>query len=145
MVIIFSTRNDANTKKQSDRKTVYSSIKSPQPLGHYSKAFVSWDFIFCSWQVGIDWKTNELIKWWIEEETRQACRNISYILWEYEASLKDVVKVTVYLKNIDDIEKVNDIYKDYFVLKPARSTVEVSALPKNALIEIEVIARVGNI
>ncbi|MDD3646770.1 MAG: Rid family detoxifying hydrolase [Candidatus Gracilibacteria bacterium] len=145
MVIIFSTRNDANTKKQSDRKTVYSSIKSPQPLGHYSKAFVSGDFIFCSGQVGIDGKTNELIKGGIEEETRQACRNISYILGEYEASLKDVVKVTVYLKNIDDIEKVNDIYKDYFVLKPARSTVEVSALPKNALIEIEVIARVGNI
>jgi 2-iminobutanoate/2-iminopropanoate deaminase len=83
----------------------------------------------------------ELVKWWIENETRQVCRNISYLLEENWLSLKDVVKTTIFLKNIEDFDKVNEIYKNYFLLKPARSTIEVSKLPKWALIEIEVIAK----
>lgn len=84
----------------------------------------------------------ELVWWWIELETRQVCRNISYLLSEYNLSLKDVVKTTIFLKDIKDFTTVNNIYKDYFILKPARTTLEVSALPKWALIEIEVIARI---
>jgi 2-iminobutanoate/2-iminopropanoate deaminase len=66
------------------------------------------------------------------------------VLAEYNLSLKNVVKTTVFLKNITDFEKMNDVYKDYFILKPARSTIEVSNLPKNALVEIEVIAKTNS-
>ena len=83
----------------------------------------------------------KIVEWWIESETKQVCRNLSYLLEENWLSLKDVVKTTIFLKNINDFEKVNNIYKNYFILKPARSTIEVSRLPKDALIEIEVIAK----
>ena len=82
----------------------------------------------------------ELVKWWIEEQTKQVCRNLSAVLMQQNIWLKNVIKTTIFLKNIDDFEKVNDIYKNYFILKPARSTLEVSALPKWALVEIEAIA-----
>ena len=89
----------------------------------------------------IDTNTMKLVEWWIEPETRHVCRNISYLLEENWLSLKDVVKTTIFLKNIEDFDKMNEIYKNYFVLKPARSTIEVKNLLKNALIEIEVIAK----
>jgi 2-iminobutanoate/2-iminopropanoate deaminase len=83
----------------------------------------------------------ELVSGGIEEEAKQAFRNISNLLREYSSGLKDVIKATIYLKNIEDIEIVDNIYKNYFVLKPARTIIGVSGLPKNALIEIEVIAK----
>jgi 2-iminobutanoate/2-iminopropanoate deaminase len=86
----------------------------------------------------------ELVEEDIEKQTRQVCRNIAGVLAEYNLSLKNVVKTTVYLKNMDDFKKMNNVYKDYFILKPARTTVEVSNLPKDALIEIEVIAKTNS-
>jgi 2-iminobutanoate/2-iminopropanoate deaminase len=86
----------------------------------------------------------ELVEQDIEKQTRQVCRNIAGVLAEYNLSLKNVVKTTVYLKNMDDFNKMNNVYKDYFILKPARTTIEVSNLPKNALIEIEVIAKTNS-
>lgn len=142
MSLIFSNKKEA--VELSENQTVndlFKINKSPQAIWPYSKAYFAWDLLFCSWQIALDSNTMELIKWWINNQTKQVCRNISYILDENWLSLKDVVKVTIYMTNLNDFNIVNDIYKNYFILKPARSTVEVSKLPKDALIEIEVIAK----
>lgn len=142
MVIIFSNKDNASPKMdRDDINQLFSTSKSPNTDWPYSKAYISWDLLFCSWQAWIDINTMQIVKWWIERETRQVCRNISYLLEEYWTSLKNVVKTTIYLKNMNDYETVNNIYKNYFILKPARTVVEVSKLQKWALIEIEVIAK----
>lgn len=115
----------------------------PKAIWPYSIAYKAWDLLFCSGQIPINPKTMELIDWWIDKQTIQVCRNIWEILRKYWISMKDIVKTTVFLKNLSDIEEVNNIYKDYFIMKPARSVVEVSNLPNWALIEIEAIAKVN--
>jgi 2-iminobutanoate/2-iminopropanoate deaminase len=139
--IIFSNR-DKTTEAEENwwGKTIFSTRMAPKAIWPYSLTYKAWNLIFCSWQIAIDPQTMQLVTWWIENETIQVCRNIKSILWDLWIWLKDVVKTTIFLKNIWDFEKVNNIYKDYFILKPARSTVEVSNLPRWALIEIEVIA-----
>ena len=88
------------------------------------------NLLFCSGQIGVEPETMKLVDGGIDEETRQVCRNIREVLAEHKLGLKDVVKVTVFVKNMKDFKKVNEIYKDYFIIKPARSFVEVSDLPK---------------
>ncbi len=142
MVLIFTNKDKASPKiDKEEYESLFKPSKTPAAIWPYSKAYKAWDLLFCSWQIPLDVDTMQLVKWWIEEQTKQVCRNLGHILEEYWASLKDVVKTTVFLKDINDFEKVNNIYKNYFVLKPARSTIEVSKLPKNALIEIEAIAK----
>ena len=142
MWLIFSNRKEAVELAENETvNELFSTLKAPAAIGHYSKAYFAWDLLFCSWQIGLDANTMEVVQWWIENQARQVCRNISYLLEENWLSLKDVVKTTIYLTDIDDFEKVNHIYKNYFVLKPARTTMEVSKLPKDSLIEIEVIAK----
>ena len=121
--------------------TLFSS-SSPKAIWPYSKTFKSWNLIFCSGQIALDPETMKLIEWWVEKQTEQICRNLEAVLKEHQIWLKNVIKTTIFLKNIKDFEKVNEIYKNYFILKPARSTIEVSNLPKKALIEIEAIAEV---
>lgn len=142
MPLIFSNKKEA--VELSENETVnqlFKVSKAPAAIWPYSKAYFAWDLLFCSWQLGFDANTMQLVEWWIENQTKQVCRNIWYLLEENWLSLKDVVKTTIFIKNIEDFDKVNHIYKNYFILKPARSTVEVSRLPKDALIEIEVIAK----
>lgn len=120
-------------------KQIYSK-NAPSPVGPYSQAIEANGFIFCAGQIGIDPKTGEL-KSGVEEQTRQTIENLKAVLQSAGSSLEKVVKTTIFLKNIQDFEKVNKIYAEYFgKIKPARSTVEVSNLPKGALIEIEAIA-----
>lgn len=141
MVQIFSTKSEENLKPKEVKKvTIFSTAEAPSVLGHYSKSSTAWNLVFCSWQIGIDPGTDELTPWWLEAQTRQACRNIRAVLSEHKLWLKDVVKTTIYVNDIKNVDKINDLYKDYFVLKPARTLVEVSSLPKWALIEIEAIA-----
>lgn len=142
MVLIFTNKDKASAKiDKEEYDSLFKPSKAPMAIWPYSKAYKAWELLFCSWQIPLDVNTMQLVKWWIEQQTRQVCRNLWHLLEEYWASLKDVVKTTIFLKNIEDFEKVNNIYKNYFVLKPARSTIEVSKLPKNALIEIEAIAK----
>lgn len=142
MVLIFSNRKEAVELAENETvNQLFKVSKAPAAIWPYSKAYFAWDLLFCSWQIWFDANTMKIVEWWIESETRQVCRNISYLLEENWLSLKDVVKTTIFLKYIKDFEQVNEIYKNYFILKPARSTIEVSKLPKNALIEIEVIAK----
>ncbi|HVA97064.1 MAG TPA: RidA family protein [Candidatus Acidoferrales bacterium] len=116
--------------------------KAPAAVGPYSQAIVSGGFIFCSGQIGIDPKTNELVKG-LEKQTHQVLKNLKAVLKEGNSSLDNVVKTTVYLADINDYVKMNEIYGQYFTdHKPARAAFAVANLPKSALIEIEVVAEV---
>lgn len=120
-------------------KTVFTD-KAPLPVGPYSQAIVINNLIFCSGQIGIDPKNNQLVDG-IENQTKQVLNNLKMILDESGSSIDKVIKTTIFLKDINQFQIVNKIYEDFFKdHKPARSTVEVSNLPKGALIEIELIA-----
>lgn len=117
---------------------------APKAVGPYSQAIVSNGFIFCSGQIGLDPKTNELLEG-IESQTHQVLKNLKEVLESGNSSLEKVVKTTVYLADIKDYIKMNEIYGLYFrEHKPARAAFAVAHLPKDALIEIEVVAEVNN-
>ena len=114
--------------------------KAPAAIGPYSQAVLCDKTLFTSGQLGIDPKNGVLMEG-IEAQTQQALENLSQILLETKMSIHNVAKVTIFLQSMKDFQKVNDIYAQFFGdHKPARSTIEVSALPKSALIEIEAIA-----
>ncbi|MCX8083120.1 MAG: RidA family protein [bacterium] len=120
-------------------KTI-STDKAPWAIGPYSQAIVADKFIFLSGQIPLDPLTNQIVKGDITIQTQQVIQNIIVILKEAGCGIENIVKTTVYLKNINDFEKMNLVYASFFKHKPARSTVEVSGLPKGALIEIDCIA-----
>lgn len=113
---------------------------APVAVGPYSQAVVVNDFIFCSGQIGIDPKTGNLVNG-IENQIKQALKNLRVILKAAGSDTKYVVKTTVFLKNMTDYLLFNQLYAKFFMdHKPARAAVEISNLPKGALIEIEAIA-----
>ena len=118
--------------------------KAPEPVGPYSQAVKISDFdeiIFLSGQIPIDPETGDLIENDIKTATKQTIENLKAVLHESGASLDDVVKVQVYLKNLDDFGDMNEVYQDYFGdSKPARAAVEVSKIGLDAIIEIDAIA-----
>jgi len=117
------------------------SNKVPEAIGPYSQAIASGKLIFLSGQLGLSKKTGSLVDGGVQKQTKQAFKNVEYILNEAGLNLQSVIKVTVYLKNINDFETVNDVYLEQFSQPyPARSTFAVKDLPKNGLVEIEVIA-----
>lgn len=121
---------------------IVNTSKAPVAIGPYSQAIVVNGFIFCSGQIGIDPQKNEF-HGGIEKQTLQALENLREVLVAGNASIETVVKTTIYMKNIEDFSTVNKIYTEFFgEHKPARATVEVSSLPKGALIEIEAIAAI---
>jgi len=121
-------------------KTVISSDKAPKALGPYSVANRAADFVFCSGQLGLDPATNELVEG-VEAQTRQSLTNLQYVLEAAGTGLQNAVKTTVFLKNMADFPKMNAVYGTFFSGSfPARSTVEVAALPKGGLVEIELVA-----
>lgn len=114
--------------------------KAPIAVGPYSQAIVTNGLIYCSGQIGIDPETNELVSGF-ENQAHQVLKNLQEVLKASKASLDTVVKTTVYLSDITDYVKMNEIYAQYFSIhKPARAAFSVAALPKGALIEIEAIA-----
>ena len=117
------------------------SAGAPKPIGPYSQAIRVGGLIFLSGQIGLDPATGKLAGDDIESQTRQAMKNLEAVLKAAGASFDQVVKTTVFLKSLEDFAKVNSIYGENFkTKKPARSTVEIARLPKDALIEIEMIA-----
>ena len=115
---------------------------APEPIGPYSQAIKHGSLLFCSGQIPLDPKTGEMKNDSIEIETRQVIMNIQAVLKAAHADFEHVVKTTIFLTNLGDFAKVNSIYEEYFgSSKPARSTIEVKALPKGANIEIECIAQ----
>ena len=115
---------------------------APKAVGTYSQAIVSNGFIFCSGQIGLDPKTNDLVEG-LEEQTHQVLKNLNEVLNAENSSLEKVIKTTIYLSDINDYTKMNEVYGQYFSNhKPARAAFAVAGLPKGALIEIEAIAEV---
>ena len=122
-------------------KKVISTAEAPQAIGPYSQAIEAGGFIFVSGQIPLIPATGELVEGSVEVQTARVLENLKAILESAGSSLESVVKTTVYITNMDDFVKVNGIYGRYFESNPpARVCVEVSKLPKGALVEIDVIA-----
>jgi 2-iminobutanoate/2-iminopropanoate deaminase len=110
-------------------------------IGPYSVGMKAGHFVFCSGQVGLDQATGALVEGGVEAETRQALVNLSNILEVSGSSLERVVKTTVFLRDINDFNRMNAIYAEFFKIDPpARSTFQVAALPRAAAVEIEAVA-----
>lgn len=123
------------------KKEITDSNKVPITIGPYSQGRRVEQFVFTSGQLPLDPKTGNIVDGGIEVQVKQTLKNLKAILESYSVSMGDVVKVTVFLKNMNDFTQFNRVYSKYFKQKyPARSCVEVSRLPKNAAIEIEAIA-----
>ena len=115
--------------------------KVAKAIGPYSPAVITNGLIFCAGQIGVT--PEDILTNGIENQTRQALNNIQSILQECGANLQNIVKITVFLKDLEDFSTINNIYAEIFGKhKPARTTVQITKLPKDALIEIEAIAEV---
>ncbi len=124
-------------------KQIIVSEKAPKALGPYSVANRIGELVFTAGQLGLDPQTGELVPGGIEAETRQALTNIQNVLDAAGASLDQVVKTTVFLRDMSEFSRMNTIYGQFFTENfPARSTVQVAALPKNGAVEIEVVAAI---
>jgi 2-iminobutanoate/2-iminopropanoate deaminase len=123
------------------KKEIIVSEKAPKALGPYSAATKFGDFVFSSGQLGIDPQTGDLVSGGIEAETRQALTNIKNVLEAAGTSLDNVLKTTVFLRDINDFGRMNTIYAEFFKADcPARSAFQVAALPKGGAVEIETVA-----
>lgn len=120
-------------------KTIETS-NAPKAIGPYSQAKKVDNLIFTSGQIAIDPKTNSLVEGEIEVQTKQVLENLKAVLKAAGSSLDDAVKVTVFLADMNDFSKMNEVYAEYFKNKPARSTVQVARLPKDVKVEIDAIA-----
>ena len=122
-------------------REVISTKDAPQAIGPYSQAIKANGFIFTSGQIAIDPATQQVVAGDVAAQTERVLRNLSEILEAAGSGLGKVVRSTVFLKNMNDFAAMNQVYGKYFSsAPPARSTVEVARLPKDALIEIELIA-----
>ena len=122
-------------------KKVISTEKAPKAIGPYSQAILSGNTLYCSGQIAINPETGELILSSISEETHQVMKNILEVLRAAEMDFSNVVKCSIFMKNMGQYSEINDVYASYFLENPpAREAVEVSVLPKNVNVEISVIA-----
>lgn len=126
---------------QSVGKRAVEAADAPKAIGPYSQAIVANGFVYTAGQVGTDPKTGNLVEGGIVEQTEQALKNIEAVLKAAGSRLDDVVKTTVFLADMNDFAKMNEVYgKRFGKPYPARSTVQVARLPRDARIEIEVVA-----
>ena len=124
-------------------KTIISTPKAPAAIGPYSQAVLVNGMLFTSGVIPIDPETNTLVEGDVTVQARQAIGNLKNLIEASGSSMDKVVKTTVFIKDMNDFGKINDIYKEFFTSDfPARSCVEVARLPKDVLIEIEAIATV---
>ena len=123
------------------KRTINSNL-APNPIGSYSQAIISNNFLFISGQIGVNPITNELISNDIYDQLDQLMKNIKNILNSSDCGFENVVKFTVFMSDLEDFDLVNDYFKKVFGKEgfPARSVVEVSKLPKQALIKIDTVA-----
>ncbi len=123
------------------KKEIIQSKHAPQPIGPYSAAVRYGNIVYTAGQIGIDPQTGEIVPGGIEAETRQVLINLQNLLAAAGASLDQVVKTTVFLHDMNEFAMMNRVYAEFFEKDfPARSTVQVSALPKGAAVEIEAVA-----
>jgi 2-iminobutanoate/2-iminopropanoate deaminase len=126
-------------------RKIIESDKVPQPIAPYSLAVKAGHFIFVSGQLGLIPKSGSMVEGGIKEQTRQALINIQNILESAQCGLRDIVKTTVFLKEMKDFASFNDVYAEFFNQEPpARSAIQVAGLPKDGLVEIEVVALIND-
>lgn len=113
---------------------------APAAIGPYSQAIVAGNIVFTSGQIPIDPTTGAITAEGIQEQTEQVCKNLAAVLEAAGTSLQKAIKTTCFLQDMADFAAFNEVYASYFTEKPARSCVAIRTLPKNALVEIEVIA-----
>lgn len=122
-------------------KRVVATRKAPAAIGPYSQGIITGNLIFISGQTPLDPETGQLVEERIEIQTRRALLNIKAIVEEAGSGMEKIVKTTVFLTDMRNFTKMNEIYKEFFADDfPARSTVQVARLPKDAMVEIEAIA-----
>lgn len=127
-----------------EKKTVQTD-RAPQAIGPYSQAQEVGSFIFTSGQIPLNTQ-GEVVQGGIEAQTRQVIENLKAVLEEAGSGLDDIIKVTVFIRDMNDFAKLNEVYGEYFGRsRPARSCVEVSRLPKDVSVEMECIALKANI
>jgi len=124
-------------------KKIINTTHAPAPIGPYSQAVIIGNIMFASGQIAINPLTAELVTSSIQEETHQVMKNIKGLLDEAGISFSNIVKTSIFLKDMNDFAAVNEVYGSYFTADyPARETVQVSRLPKDVNVEISVIASV---
>lgn len=140
-----SSKNANSSKSANPSKSAISTTGAPAAIGPYSQAILTGDTLYTSGQVALDPLTGELVTGGIEAQTTRVLENLKAVLSAAGLDLAHVLKTTVFLKDMADFAAMNAIYATYFApegtIAPARSTVQVAALPKNALVEIECIAK----
>lgn len=126
-------------------KKVISTSRAPQAIGPYSQAIQTGSWLFVSGQIALDAPTGEVVAGDVQAQTNLVMENIKAILETAGGSLDAMVKCTLYLKDLSDFAKVNEVYGSYFSeAPPARATVQVAGLPKDVDVEIDAIAYLGN-
>lgn len=129
-------------RKAKNMKQVLNTENAPKALGPYSQGIKAGCLIFLSGQLGLDPKTNDFAAGGVVEQTRQALSNLKHVIESAGSSMNNVVKTTVFLKDMNDFQAMNAVYGEFFKTEPpARSTVQVAALPKGGLVEIEAIVK----
>ena len=122
-------------------KEIVATKNAPQAIGPYSQGIKANGFVFTAGQVAIDPATGNVVEGDVRQQTERVMQNVSAILEAAGTSLDNAVKTTVFLKNMSDFAAMNEVYGRFFTARqPARSTVEVAQLPKNVLVEIDVVA-----
>lgn len=125
-----------------EKKRILQTSAAPAPVGPYSQAVEVAGFVFCSGQIAIDPAKNEVLTGDVKIQAKQVMENIKAVLHAADLNFEHVIKTTIFLTNMADFAAVNEIYATYFKANfPARSTVQVSGLPKGVNVEIEVTAR----
>lgn len=123
-------------------KEIMNPQNAPQPIGPYNQCVVVAPFVYTAGQIALDPKTGQMILGGVKEQSKQVLTNLKAIIEGAGSSLEKVIKCTVFLKDMNDFSAMNEVYAQFFSspTAPARSTVQVSRLPKDALIEIEAVA-----
>jgi 2-iminobutanoate/2-iminopropanoate deaminase len=123
-------------------KKIVQAKRSPKPVGPYNQAVITGQLVYASGQIPLDPQTGAMVAGGIKEQTRQVLVNVKNVLDDAGTTIDRVIKATVFLKNMGDFADMNSVYSEVFKPEtaPARSTIEVARLPKDALVEIEVVA-----
>jgi len=125
------------------RRTILTD-RAPAPIGPYSQAVLADGWLFCSGQIALDPATGRMVNGDVRAQADRILRNLQAVVEAAGGTLRDVVKTTIFLKSIDDFPSVNEVYAAFFPADPpARSTVQAARLPKDALVEIEAVARLA--
>lgn len=134
---------ESNASLDKDKKKAVETADAPKAIGAYSQAIIADDFVFVSGQIGLDPKTGNMVEGGVAEQTEQVMKNLDAVLKASKSDFDNVVKATIFLADISDFAKVNEIYGRRFKAPfPARATVQVARLPRDARVEIELTALV---